>query len=99
MMLLREYDVFTEWSTSTDQGSKFDAILGDVNNQYWFQLTPGKLLSSCSCWLGRGYMLTSLQSLTTGGSCMAARLSPARGGCAEDIVSFEHCRERSHHAE
>lgn len=28
--------------------SKFDAILSDPKNQYWFQLTPGKLLSKCN---------------------------------------------------
>jgi len=44
MMLLREYILAERW-TWTDQSSKFNAILSDTKNQYWFQLTPGKLLS------------------------------------------------------
>ena len=30
---------------SLNRASKFDAILSKLQNQYWFQLTPGKLLS------------------------------------------------------
>ena len=42
---------------AANDNSKFDAILSDPKNQYWFQLTPGKVLS--------GYMITFWTSHNT----------------------------------
>ena len=46
MMLLRKLWAASDGLERTLKSkSKFDALLSDPENQYWFQLTPGRLLS------------------------------------------------------
>jgi alpha-ketoglutarate-dependent taurine dioxygenase len=46
-MLLRKYhtNIETGCNTLTVAFSEFDRILSQPENQYWFQLKPGKMLS------------------------------------------------------
>jgi len=64
--------------------SKFNAILNDPENQYWFQLTPGKVLSKREISSSDLMSLTFIQSSTTGVFYTGELLSPASVGCVAD---------------
>ena len=45
---------------AADVESKFDAIISDPENQYWFQLRPGRLLSALCCFRKGGPALMTI---------------------------------------
>jgi len=71
--------------------SKFDHILSDPENVYWFQLKPGKMLRTS--WVFGGISANEPllikdveQSSTTGVYCTADPRSPASDACAAGTV-------------
>ena len=72
-----------------EAAAKFDAIVSDPKNQYWFQLKPGRMLrrSYASFMRRRAGADNASQSSTIGVFCMVEQPSPASGGCVVVTVS------------
>lgn len=74
--------------STADECSKFDALLSDARNQYWFQLTPGKMLSTSQVNCSFSHALRIVQSSIIGEFCMDEQLSVGSEGCVAATVSL-----------